>query len=638
MGLNLRRIKYPLIIGCIVVLAGFLAITGWQFNINIFKSLTPDISAMNPVTAATLMLSGAWLILYYNAPRSQLPIFIIDVVVIIVGAVHLTTYFIPLNGIRFDYLLYAGKIRQSNADVLIAPNTAMAFLLNGVAMMVTSARRRWVQLLRQWLIVASFSLVYISLAGYFYDVRSAYRNEHFASMSLYTALVFLVLNTGLFLSNAHFGLAKTFVAPFSGGRLIRRAFPFVLGLPLLTGYLRLLGEQKGLFSMEYGSGLNSLVFTLAVFLFISLYAALENNRQMLQMRTEQQLAASEKKFRSLFNTLSEGVASVNMRGRILYCNPGLSNITGYTGEELAGKNAIELFIPKTDRAAFYNNLQERLGAAHEHYEAEVIRKDGEKIWIALQLTPILSDDNTTEAVLVTVNDITQDKLKIEDLTAFTASAAHDLNAPLARIIMVMSAIETDNLTDEQKMFLDAIASTSKNMRLLLQDLLTFSRLGTGQLEKARVDMQAIAREVCATEQPPNFSGAIIINDLPPATGNASAIRQLYTNLVSNAIKYSSGKEHPRIEIGAYRNRRRTVYYVTDNGTGLTAESLKQLFTPFKRFHHDIPGNGMGLAIVKRIVEKHGGRIWAESTPGNGLTFNFTLSPEGHAAKRLQADI
>jgi signal transduction histidine kinase len=178
------------------------------------------------------------------------------------------------------------------------------------------------------------------------------------------------------------------------------------------------------------------------------------------------------------------------------------------------------------------------------------------------------------------------------------------------------------------MLLSGIDETAKGMRNLLRDLLQFSKLGATQLEKTMTDLDPIVKEVYCFYAT-NYNGTSTILPLRPAVINASAIRQLYSNLISNAIKYSSKTDAPAIEVGYYEKDRQIVYYVKDNGIGLNSEQLKKMFTPFKRFHVQFEGNGLGLVIVKRIIEKHGGNIWAESEPGKGLTIFFTLVAEMH---------
>ncbi len=165
------------------------------------------------------------------------------------------------------------------------------------------------------------------------------------------------------------------------------------------------------------------------------------------------------------------------------------------------------------------------------------------------------------------------------------------------------------------------------MSQLLKDLLLFSKLSAGQVEKKNFELLPLVENIIKTIKPNTHNGEVIIYPLPSVNANESAIKQLYINLLSNAIKYSSKKEFSIVETGVLESNKQLVFYVKDNGVGLNAQQLKTIFTPFKRYHHDFEGNGMGLAIVKRIVDKHGGKIWLESIENEGLTVYFTLNSE-----------
>jgi PAS domain S-box-containing protein len=342
---------------------------------------------------------------------------------------------------------------------------------------------------------------------------------------------------------------------------------------------------------------------------------------------DNQFEVNEQRFRTFFNSLKEGVACIDFQGNVMHCNPAYCHMLGYSEAELVGRRVVDLIIPANKRDEFYSRLEARKKGQEEDYETEVFKKNGDKIWINIKSRNIFDDDGIPYAYLVSVNDITDEKRKVEDLEAFTGSAAHDLRAPLARISSLVSLFDTENISEEQKLYLSMIEETSVAMRQLLQDLLTFSRLGATQLEKTQLDLNEIVKEVCAEQTPSDFNGEIIIGQLPPTYGNESAIRQLFTNLISNAIKYSSKKEKSRIEIAAYAKDKVAVYFIKDNGVGLSSDQISNLFTPFKRFHSDFEGNGLGLAIVKRVIEKHSGSIWVESEMNNGLVFNFTLTPD-----------
>jgi len=297
---------------------------------------------------------------------------------------------------------------------------------------------------------------------------------------------------------------------------------------------------------------------------------------------------------------------------------------GYEKEELVGRNPVEFLLPSNRREAFYLKLSELQKGGGESYQTELLKKDKERIWVSVKSKPLFNQEGKQYCFISSIDDITEDLHQLQDLQAFTVSAAHDLNSPLARIVTIADLLNSTSLDEEQKMFVEILNTTAVNMRDLLKDLLLFSKLGSQQLEKENTNMDKLVAEVLRETVPTNYQGTLTVQHLSDANVNVPALKRLLTNLISNAIKYSAIKETPAIEVGQYLKNDIMVYFVKDNGTGLKYEALQNLFTPFKRFHSGVEGNGMGLAIVKRIAEKHGGAVWAKNNPEGGHQVYFTL--------------
>ncbi|MFN8300416.1 MAG: ATP-binding protein [Chitinophagales bacterium] len=216
-----------------------------------------------------------------------------------------------------------------------------------------------------------------------------------------------------------------------------------------------------------------------------------------------------------------------------------------------------------------------------------------------------------------------------ELEAFSYSIAHDLRAPLRAIngcSKIVSDLLRDKIDRETEHLLDAIAHNSSSMGVLIDDLLTFSRMGKQEMKKRQIDLNELVKEVLAnvlrdkTVKP-------VVYPLPSIKGDASMMRQVYINLIGNAVKYSSKKDNPIIEIGVEEKEGKPVFYVRDNGAGFDMRYYNKLFGVFQRLHGagDFEGTGVGLALVKRIVTRHGGDVWAEGKVNEGATFYFTLS-------------
>ena len=225
----------------------------------------------------------------------------------------------------------------------------------------------------------------------------------------------------------------------------------------------------------------------------------------------------------------------------------------------------------------------------------------------------------------------------DELEAFCSSAAHDLRTPL-RTITGFADVLLDpraNLppADAQR-YVRMIRDGSGQMSELIDDLLDFSRLGRQALSRQLVDLDRLCREVLKDlENDRSGRGVELrVQPLPPADGDPALLRVVFVNLLANALKYTRPREVAAIEIGATRDKdgRVPVYFVRDNGVGFDMRDADKLFGLFQRLHHahEFEGTGVGLATVRRIVERHGGRIWAEAAPNAGATFFFTLAPPG----------
>jgi signal transduction histidine kinase len=219
----------------------------------------------------------------------------------------------------------------------------------------------------------------------------------------------------------------------------------------------------------------------------------------------------------------------------------------------------------------------------------------------------------------------------EGLESFSYSVSHDLRAPLRAIDGFTSLLEKSHsaaLDDEGKRLLSVIREGSLKMGSLIDGLLEFSRLGRQALAKRVFDAGALVREVfgelgVAREHP---AVAVALGELPPSWGDRALLNQVWINLVSNAVKYSGRRPAPRIEISGVESEHETVYRVKDNGAGFDMRHYDKLFGIFRRLHaqNEFPGTGVGLAIVQRLVTRHGGRVWAQGRLGEGAEFFFSL--------------
>jgi signal transduction histidine kinase len=291
---------------------------------------------------------------------------------------------------------------------------------------------------------------------------------------------------------------------------------------------------------------------------------------------------------------------------------------------------------------------------HDH-EYRVIRTDGQMLWIRSERVVLPGPDGKAARMLVALHNITQRKkaeLELQslndglerrvaertaaletayrDLESFSYSVSHDLRSPLRAIAGFANILrdqDADALSDEGRRCLSVIEGNALRMSALIDALLKLAHNSRHAMALERIDMAALAREAYGELSGEYPAARVEIAALPPSLGDASLVRQVWTNLIDNALKYSAAAPPSRIEVGTLASADGAAYFVRDNGIGFDMAHAGNLFAPFHRLHTDAkyPGDGIGLALAGQIVQRHGGRIWAESLPGQGATFYFTLA-------------
>jgi PAS domain S-box-containing protein len=339
--------------------------------------------------------------------------------------------------------------------------------------------------------------------------------------------------------------------------------------------------------------------------------------------------------------------------RFMHFNRAGEQLLGYPREDLIGKSDRD-FFPSTQADFFIAKDREVLmhGKVVDIPEEEIdTHAQGRRI-LHTRKVPVLDTGGRPSMLLGISMDITERKLserevmklntelkqKAEQLTAvnqelesFCYSVSHDLRAPLRAIDGFSGILEQDygaQLDGNALRLLAGVRNNSRKMAELIDDLLEFSRLGRQALELSTIDMTTLAKQAAdeITDGVATPAAAISIQPLIHAQGDPRALYHVWLNLLDNAVKYSSRSEKPVVTAWAEHREREVIYSVRDNGVGFDMQYSGKLFGVFERLHSskDYPGTGVGLAIVKRVVARHGGRVWAESKPGQGATFHFSL--------------
>lgn len=221
-----------------------------------------------------------------------------------------------------------------------------------------------------------------------------------------------------------------------------------------------------------------------------------------------------------------------------------------------------------------------------------------------------------------------------ELESFSYSVAHDLRTPLRAIGSYAAMLNEDfsmQLPPEANRYIGVIRDSAERMERLIADLLAFSGLGRAPLRREMHDPKPLILRACneVLDDHPGTVPQIEVLELPPASGDCALLRHVWVNLIDNAVKYSSKSVAPRIEIAGSVEGQEAIFSIRDNGAGFDMRYADKLFGVFQRLHgeDEFPGTGVGLAIVHRVVSRHGGRIWAQSEPGRGAVFFFSLPRE-----------
>jgi PAS domain S-box-containing protein len=379
-------------------------------------------------------------------------------------------------------------------------------------------------------------------------------------------------------------------------------------------------------------------------------------------RAEAALRRSEARHRAILEAALDCIITMDADGRVIEFNLAAERTFGHRRDDVLGRPVSELIILPDLRQAHRDGLagHRATGESTElgrQIEMRAVRGDGGEFPVELAIAKIQGDGE--ELYTGYLRDITgrkesEDALRrlnleleqrvsqrtaelqaaVDELEAFSYSVSHDLRAPLRSIDGFSQAVVEDAgpmLTAETRQHLDRIRAATQRMGHLIDDLLQLSKVSRGDMSREPVDLSELATRI-ANELNRRSSGHSLTLTVAPglvALGDSRLLRILLENLLDNAWKFTSRQPDARVEIGgAAGPDGSAIFFVRDNGVGFDPAYAAKLFTPFQRLHavSDFPGTGIGLATVRRIVHRHGGRVWADGSPGRGACVSFTLEP------------
>ena len=359
-----------------------------------------------------------------------------------------------------------------------------------------------------------------------------------------------------------------------------------------------------------------------------------------QKAVEEELRAAEERYRLLVDGVKDyGIFMLDTDGRVTTWNQGAQRQKGYGASEVLGRES-SIFYPKGERAARKDLklLETALREGSVRDEGWRERKDGSRVWAEVVITALRDPHGTLLGFSNCSRDLTERKKAEEDLRRSNAElqqfayvASHDLQEPLrmvASFTQLLAQRYRGKLDKDADEFIGYAVDGAKRMQHLIEDLLAYSRVGTRAKEPrlcstADLVRDAVRQLAIAVQE---NSAVVSYSNLPEIVGDDLQLTSVFQNLIGNAIKFHAPGIPPAIEISAARSGAEWIFSVKDNGIGIEPRHFERVFQVFQRLQtrESHSGNGIGLAICKKIVERHGGRIWLESEPGSGTTFYFAL--------------
>lgn len=640
---TVSKLKYYSEVSSILIaVIGFIIILGWIFNISIFKSPGPAFSTVKSNLTICFVLIGISLFLLQTRiidKGNQKIIQFLGFVVVLTGFLTLVQYFLVLD-LGIDQIFFREAPGAVNT---ISPNrmeivAALNLFLTGAAILLLEREAHW-QAQYSGIVVGILAL--LALICHIYGVSGNYMI--YAGTAVYAAAIFILISLAILFARPDKSMMRLFTGAGTGSSLATKIIPLVIIILILTGYFILLVKK---INMDISFGIMVLIISLIIISLVFTGISLNSLNKIYYKRIEAEEIV--KRLADIVEQSDDAIISMDLNYTILSWNRGAQKIYGYSAHEMIGKHISTLMSPSEWEKTSKVLEKVKKGEAVSQYEAKRLRKDGKEIDVSLTLSPIRNYEGEITGISVIARNITERKMSekklketveelkrtSDELQQFTYITSHDLQEPLRTIASFTQLLKIrykNRLDPDADEFIDFIVDAAVHMKKMIQGLLDYSRVSAQRCELEPVSSEKILKTVLSNLQLTiEKNKAHVTHDkLPVVTADKTQLIQLFKNLIGNAIKFKKEDVPPKIHISCKKDDEgKYIFNVSDNGIGIEPQYLDRIFKVFKRLHtiDEYRGAGIGLAISKRIVECHGGRIWVESELGRGSTFYFTVGP------------
>lgn len=554
----------------------------------------------------------------------------------------------------------------------MAPQAGVAFLLLGAALLLLDVETRRHRPVGAFFAFAAGPIGLVPLLGFAFGSRLLYGIPTFPPLAISSCLGVVLLSAGVVFARPKSDVVSVLASPTAGGRAARLLLPVGVVVPSGLGLLLAAGLKTGAYEPLFAFA--ALVAALVTILCAAIWwSALRlQSAEQVQSSLTRELAQETESARALKDALSRARASeqllhtmfdsirdyaiitLDAKGLVTSWNAGAQRLKGWAPSEIVGRHFSAFFTPEDVAEGKPQRLLDTAWrTGHSEDEGLRMRKNGERFWADAVVTPLYADDGSLLGFVKITRDFTERRqaeqalratqarlersllersAAVEELEAFSYSVSHDLRAPLRWLDGYSQALEEDygqKLDEDGRALVKTVRESAQAMGRLIDAMLQLSRVTRGELRRVPVDLAALANTIVEQlrHDTPGRQVDVTIADGLTVEGDEALLNQVLANLLGNAWKFTRKVPHPRLELGRVEKDGQPAFFVRDNGAGFDPAFAGKLFRAFERLHTtaEFEGTGIGLAIVQRVVRRHGGRVWAESAVGQGTTFFFTLA-------------
>ena len=632
------------------IVAGVSTLLGWKFNLPRLTDWTNEGISMFPNAGLCGLFAGLAIVLQATqreAWKVTAARYAAGLTFVIAGLTlfeHLTGYSLGIDAV---FLNRPWGQRAASAPMRMGLPASISYLLLGTAVFLTTFTGR-ARMVGALLALGTMFVASLSLTGYWFGADQLFGIAKFTGIALLTSAVVAALSIATMALVPEYGIAAALRRDDPGGAVLRRMLLPVIVVPLVLGWLRILGQEVGLYDLEFGTALRTL-FEIALFFLLLWWTA---NSISWHANYAQ---SAESRLAAIIESSEDAIVSKSLDGIIQSWNIGAERMFGHTAAEAVGKH-ISLIIPpeRIDEEAHILG-QIRRGEPIAHFETVRLRKDGTSIDVSISVSPTKSGDGRIIGASKIARDITERKQLEEERERllqservarseaerashlkdeFLATLSHELRTPLNAIVGWSQILNTDSDGEELAEGLDAIRRNARAQTHLIEDLLDMSRIISGKvrLDVQSVDVAAVIEAAIEAVRPAADAKGIHLRKVldphaGPVSGDPTRLQQVIWNLLTNSIKFTP--KDGKIDIVLERVNSHIEITVSDTGIGINSQFLPIIFERFRQVDSSTTrsygGLGIGLSIVKQLVELHGGSVAAHSEGENkGSTFVIIL--------------